>query len=296
MRPDLYWRRSSSAPSGAAWYLPWAILIWCGISPQSRIMFAPSPTPRCPKQPPLRRSLAKSGSAATCRLRFRVSQHAARAWNARPGPFQEVPPMFNRICRMFNHNLAARLCLGALIAALCLLPACSINANDKGADGEKHVDIKSPVGDLHVSEQADIRDAGLTLYPGAKPAPKDGSDDKKSANVNLSIPGFSLKVVAAEFVSDDAPDKIIAYYDKELQKYGKPIQCKGGWNNGHVNYDSKDPMSKPVACGNGGGSDPLELKVGTEGNQHIVSVKPGSPGSRFALVYVRTHTGSDDTI
>ena len=204
--------------------------------------------------------------------------------------------MFNPIHKMFNHNFTARLSVGALIAALCLLPACSITANDKSADGEKHVDIKSPVGDLHVSEQADMRDAGLTLYPGAKPAPKDGDDDKKSANVNLSIPGFSLKVVAAEFVSDDAPDKIISYYDKELQKYGKPIQCHGGWNNGHVNYDSKDAMSKPVACGHGGSSDSLELKVGTEGNQHIVSVKPSSHGSRFALVYVRTHTGSDDTI
>ena len=33
--------------------------------------------------------------------------------------------------------------------------------------------------------------------------------------------------MAAEFISDDATDKIIAYYDKELQKYGKPIQCRG---------------------------------------------------------------------
>jgi len=197
---------------------------------------------------------------------------------------------------MFNRNLVARLSLGALLAALCVLPACSINANDKGKDGEKQVDIKSPMGDLHVSEQADIRDAGLTLYPGAKPAPKEDSDDKKSANVNLSIPGFSLKVVAAEFISDDAPDKIIAYYNKELPKYGKPIQCHGGWNGGHVNYDGKDEMSKPVSCGNEGSSDAVELKVGTEGNQHIVSVKPNNRGSRFALVYVRMHTGKDDTI
>jgi hypothetical protein len=193
-------------------------------------------------------------------------------------------------------NSIRRLPLAALIAALCLLPACSITANDKSADGEKHVDIKSPVGDLHVSEQADIRDAGLTLYPGAKPAPKADSDDKKSANVNLSIPGFSLKVVAAEFESDDAPDRIIAYYDKELQRYGKPIQCHGGWNNGHADFDSKDAMAKPVTCGNGHNGDSVELKVGTEGNQHIVSVKPNSHGSRFALVYVRTHTGSDTTI
>ena len=150
---------------------------------------------------------------------------------------------------------------------------------------------------MHVSEQADIRDAGLTLYPGAKPAPKDTSDDQKSANVNLSVPGFSLKVVAAEFISDDAPDKIIAYYDKELQRYGKPIQCRSAWRGGHVETESgKDEISKPVSCGNDGSGDSVELKVGTEGNQHVVAVKPSIKGSRFALVYVRIHTGKDDTI
>ena len=186
--------------------------------------------------------------------------------------------------------------LAVLFAALGVLPACSINANDK-KDGEKHVDIKSPVGDLHVSEQADIRDAGLTLYPGAKLAPKENGDDKKSANVNLSIPGFSLKVVAAEFLSDDAPDKIIAYYDKELQKYGKPIECHGAWSGSHVETSpGKEESSKPVSCGKNGSGDSVELKVGTEGNQHIVAVKPNSRGTRFALVFVRMHTGNEDTI
>jgi len=92
--------------------------------------------------------------------------------------------------KMFSRSVIAKLALGALFAALCVLPACSIATNDKGKDGETHVDIKSPIGDLHVSEQADIRDAGLTLYPGAKPAPKEDGDDKKSANVNLFAPGI----------------------------------------------------------------------------------------------------------
>jgi hypothetical protein len=202
---------------------------------------------------------------------------------------------------MFNRSAIAKLSLDAVLAVLFVglgvLPGCSINANDKGKDGEKRVDIQSPMGDLHVSEQADIRDAGLTLYPGAKPAPKDDSDDKKSANVNLSIPGFSLKVVAAEFTSDDAPDKIIAYYNKELQKYGKPIQCHGGWSGGHVESSpGKEEGAKPVSCGSNSGGDSVELKVGTEGNQHVVAVKPNSKGTRFALVYVRMHTGKDDTI
>jgi len=197
--------------------------------------------------------------------------------------------------KMFNRSVIAKLALGALFAALCVLPACSIATNDKGKDGEKHVDIKSPIGDLHVSEQADIRDAGLTLYPGAKPAPKEDGDDKKSANVNLSLPGFSLKVVAAEFVSGDSPEKIIAYYNKDLQKYGKPIQCHGAWSDADSKA-GKDEVSKPVSCGNNNGGDAVELKVGTEGNQHIVSIKPNSQGTRFALVYVRMHTGKDDTI
>jgi hypothetical protein len=191
----------------------------------------------------------------------------------------------------------ALLLLGSLFVALCVIPACSIDAKNKDKNGEAHVDIKSPVGDLHVSEEADIRDAGLTIFPGAKPAPKDDSDDRKSANVNLSLPGFSLKVVAAEFLSDETPDKIIAYYDKELHKYGKPIQCHGEWSGGHVQSSpGKEEGSQPVSCKNSGSGNSVELKVGTEGNQHLVAVKPNSSGTRFALVYVRMHTGKDETI
>ena len=205
--------------------------------------------------------------------------------------------------RISKGNVAPRaalagMWLGALVIALCVLPACSINVDKKGEkDGSKRVDIQSPIGDLHVSEQADIRDAGLTLYPGAKPAPKDNSDDEKSANVNLALPGFQLKVVAAEFLSDDSPEKITAYYDKELGKFGKPIQCRGEYSSGgHVDSHGNDDLQRPVTCDKSGSGEGLELKVGTEGNQHIVAVKPNSKGTRFALVYVRMHTGKDSTI
>ncbi|MGA3195162.1 MAG: hypothetical protein ABSD39_09185 [Terriglobales bacterium] len=197
-----------------------------------------------------------------------------------------------------RRNASARLALGALFAVLFMLPACSINVDkDANKDGSKHVDIKSPMGDLHVSEQADIRDAGLSVYPGATPAPKDNSDNEKSANVNLDLPGFQLKVVAAEFLSEDAPDKITAYYDKELQKFGKPIQCRGSYSSGgHVDSHGRDDLQKPVTCDKTDGGDGLELKVGTEGNQHIVAVKTNGKGARFSLVYVRLHTGKDTTI
>lgn len=202
---------------------------------------------------------------------------------------------------MLTRNLITPLTPVALLAALLTLPACSINVKDKDKNGEGHVDIKTPMGDIHVNEQPDIRETGLSLYAGAKPAPKDNGDDKKSANVNISGMGFTLKVVAAEFQSDDSPEKIVAYYNKELQRFGKPIECHGRWNGGDVNTemhnkDKDKEGNKPVSCRDNGKGDSIELKVGTEENQHIVAVKPDGKGSRFALVYVRTHAGKDDMI
>src|SRR5882757_4196874 len=204
---------------------------------------------------------------------------------------------------MLSHNVIERIAPAALLAALVVLPGCSVNVKDKGKSGESRVDIRTPMGDIHVNEQPDIRETGLSLYAGARPAPKENGEDKKSANVNISGMGFALKVVAAEFQSDDSPDKVIAYYDKELHRFGKPIQCHGRWNGGDVNTDlhskGKDKNkegSKPVSCRDNGKGDSVELKVGTEENQHIVAVKPDGKGTRFSLVYVRTHAGKEDTI
>ena len=204
----------------------------------------------------------------------------------------------NSYQRFVSHRSTVASVSLIVMAALMVLPACSIAVKDKDdKKGETQVDIKSPVGDLHVGEQVDIRDSGLSVYPGAKPAPKDDSSNDNSANVNLALPGFQLKVVAAEFLSDDAPDKVIAYYDKEMGKFGKTIQCHG-WNTGHMHtHGGDDALSQPVSCSTDDGSgDSIELKVGTEGNQHLVSVKANNKGSRFALVYVRLHTGKDTTI
>lgn len=202
---------------------------------------------------------------------------------------------------MLSRNFVTPFASAALLATIVILPGCSVNVKDKNKEGGGRVDIKTPMGDIHVNEQPDIRDTGLSLYAGAKPAPKDNGEDKKSANVNISGMGFTLKVVAAEFQSDDAPEKILAYYDKELHRFGKPIQCHGRWTGGDVdsNIGSKDKGSdgaRPVSCRDNGKGESVELKVGTEDNQHIVAVKPDGKGSRFALVYVRTHAGKEDTI
>ncbi len=187
----------------------------------------------------------------------------------------------------------------AAIASFFILSACSVNVNKGGEDGEKKVDIQTPMGGLHVNEGADVRDVGLSVYPGAKPKPKgDNDDDEKSANVNLSFGNFGLKVVALEYLSDDSPDKVLAYYSNELKKYGKVLQCAGTSGKGasadiHIGKSDDDSDSGALTCGDSKGEG-TELKVGTKANQHIVSVKPNGKGSDFALVYVRTR--GKDTI
>ena len=167
-----------------------------------------------------------------------------------------------------------------LLATLALLPACSVNVKDKGGDGNSKVDISTPVGGIHVDENADARDTGLAVYPGARPKPKTDDGDKKSANVNMSAFGYGLKVVALEYLSDDPPDKIIAYYQDQLKKYGHVLQC-------HSNVITADHDGGKLKCDSDDSGNKVELKAGTDDNQHIVSVEPEGKGSDFAIVWLR---------
>src|SRR5580658_6069547 len=183
-----------------------------------------------------------------------------------------------------------------LLATLALMPACSVNVKDKGGDGNSKVDISTPVGGIHVDENADARDTGLAVYPGARPKPKTDDGDKKSANVNMSAFGYGLKVVALEYVSDDPPDKIIAYYQDQLKKYGNVLQCHtSGGNSYQINGKTNGYTAKgPLRCDSDDNGKTVELKVGTEDNQHIVSVDPQGKGSDFAIVWVRVRGKEGD--
>jgi hypothetical protein len=192
-----------------------------------------------------------------------------------------------------NRSVLFIVAASAALAGFLLLPACSINVKKDGAGQDKQVDIKTVVGGIHVSQQADSSQVGLAIYPGAhiKQKSSDGSDG--SANVNISGFGFGLKVIAIEYQSNDSPEKILSFYKDQLKKYGNVLEC----HSTDLDIDMKMQSSD-----SGGGSNDLicpkadlgkgnttELKVGKKDDQHIVAVKPEGPGSSFSLVYVRTH-------
>jgi hypothetical protein len=172
----------------------------------------------------------------------------------------------------------------ALIAGLAL-PAPSQDSHDK------NFDVRSSVGDLHVGDDADAKKVGVPLYPGARL--KVNEENGNQANLSLLTEAFGLKLIVANYVSDDNPSKIVDFYRDKLRKYGKVIECHSHKHNGDVEVhdDEKDSHgSKELKCDDDNSGPVTELKVGTEDNQRIVAVEPadGSKGSKFALVYVYT--------
>jgi hypothetical protein len=205
-----------------------------------------------------------------------------------------------RTSELPSHN--TRLALAAAAALLLVLPACSINVKKADNGEDKKVDIETPVGGIHVRKDADVRDTGLPVYPGAREKPVTRSGEEKSANVNINGPGFGLKVVAIEFLSDDAPEKVVAYYKDQLKRYGSVLECHTSNDDPanidiHGGHDGKN-ASNELRCDHDNAGKNLELKVGTQDNQHIVSIKPqdSGKGTDFALVYVQTRGGKKDMI
>lgn len=176
------------------------------------------------------------------------------------------------------------------VAALFLLPACSVHVQKEGTGQDKQVDIKTLLGGIHVSKQADASDIGLAVYPGARLREKDSDGSDKSANVNISGFGYGLKVVAMEYESDDSPAKVLSFYKDQLKRYGNVLECRTSTLHLEAKFGSHDSNhgSNELTCDGDSGKD-VELKAGRKDDQHIVAVEPEGKGVNFSLVYVRTH-------
>jgi hypothetical protein len=182
----------------------------------------------------------------------------------------------------------------ALAAAILTLPALAQQSSTQ----DKAFDVQSSVGDLHLGKDADARKAGLPLYPGARPKVEKDNDP---LNFGIVTESFGFKVVLAKYESDDAPDKVIDYYRDKLRKYGKVLECHSKKHGGdvHMDEDEKDKdsnKSKELKCEGDNNGPVTELKVGTENNQHDVSVEPrdSGKGTTFAIVYVHARGKEGD--
>lgn len=180
--------------------------------------------------------------------------------------------------------------VGFAVLAILAASAAAQNTNSKNED--QAFEVRSSVGDMHLGSDATPHELGLPVYPGSHLRKHD--DNNSNANLSLFTSSFGFKLVIAKYNSDDAPDKIIAFYRQKLQKYGKVLECHtskhGGNVSTHADNDDDSSKSKELTCDGDNKGPVVELKAGTEDNQHDVAIEPAESGhgTTFALVYVRS--------
>lgn len=183
-----------------------------------------------------------------------------------------------------------------LVVASCLvllLGACSVSVDDKDKKNGK-VDIETPFANLKVDSSEKAADNGIPVYPGAHLRPAENGDSH-SANINMGAAGFGLKVIAAEYETDDSPEKVKAFYVDKMKKFGTTLVCNGhsGGSDVHISTHKNDNDNK-LSCSDTSG-DGWEIKAGTGDDEHLVSIEPHGWGTRFGTVLVQTH-GKQDTL
>ena len=155
-----------------------------------------------------------------------------------------------------------------------------VNVTVTGKDGSE--------AGLIFSAQATAKEAGLPLYPGARPH-KDEKDDSSGAKMGLWGSSFGFKLVALKMESDDSQEKVAAFYQKALAKYGTVLNCS---DSSKTQSDKdKNESSKKLTCGDDH-PDPggVLFKVGSKEKQHLVSVKPNGTGCIFHIVYLEARS------
>lgn len=190
--------------------------------------------------------------------------------------------------------------LASLGFASILLAGCHVSTHK---DGHKdNVDIGTPFGSMQVktNDGADTAAMGIAAYPGAVPDKEDRKDGN-SADINMNFGSFHLGVKAGSYLSPDPQDKIIAFYRKDLARYGEVITCKG-----HSAVGQPARTSQGLTCdsdhgghvnsADGDSGSHLELRAGSQQHQHIVGVEAKGTQTKIGLVSLDlpTHMGSHE--
>jgi hypothetical protein len=198
---------------------------------------------------------------------------------SRPALSAEVYPM----------NSLRSIAVAASLACF-LLAGCHITGDKNGKND--NVDISTPFGSMKVktNDKADTTSIGLTAYPGAVPV-KDDDGDKNSADVDLSFGDFHLGVKAAGFQTNDSTDKVMAFYRKDMARYGDVIECQ---HDKPVGTPTRTAQGLSCSDNHGHGQlhgnvstnsqDEIQLRAGSEMRQHIVGIETKNGGTHIGLV------------
>jgi hypothetical protein len=184
-------------------------------------------------------------------------------------------------------------------AALLAMGGCHVES-DKRGDG-KNVNISTPFGGLHVrtNDGAVLESIGIAGYPGATLVKKGKDKDTGAADVDMHFGSFQLRVKAATYRTDDAIDKVEAFYRNDLKRYGDVIACRGNKPVGDptrtmAGLTCENHNDHHISVDDTNGKSDLQLKAGSHSHQHIVSLKPDHDGTQLSLVVLDLPSGTGD--
>jgi len=178
---------------------------------------------------------------------------------------------------------------GRLALVLALVSLVPVVAAQQTKEDSKKLEVRTPTAGLTVSAEATAKEVGLPVYPGAR-LHKDNPSENSQANLAFWTSSMGFKLVVLKYESDDAVEKVSAFYRKALGKYGRVLQCTST----DENKSEKHEGSKDLDCGDDKPEKgAIELKAGTRERQHVVGVEPRGGGSKFELVYIEAHSSDD---
>ena len=175
----------------------------------------------------------------------------------------------------------------ALLAVSLGVTACSVQQH--GSNDNKDVKIETPFGNMKVktNDAVVISGIGLPVYPGSTLVKHDKDND--AVDLDLSFRDFHVRAKGASYRTPDSPEKVEAYYRKQLAQYGDVIECRG-----KLAVGTPSKTSEGLGCDDNGKfsvsgatSHPdIELKTGSKMHQHIVAMEKSSEGTKFGIVAI----------
>jgi hypothetical protein len=186
----------------------------------------------------------------------------------------------------------SREAVGVVVLGILLVAALPLAAQDNKDSGKTESEMgRNSIGFI-ASKEASAKDVGLPLYPGARPH-KDTSDESAAVQLGLWGGGSGFKLAVLKLESNDAPEKVAAFYRRALAKYGKVVDCDDSTK--ATGEKKKGNSSNELGCEEDRlDKGELVLKAGTKEEQHVVGIKASGDLTIFQLVYVEAR-GSESS-
>lgn len=171
-----------------------------------------------------------------------------------------------------------------LFAAVLICGNIALPAQDSGIE-------------LHAKSKVTAADVGLPSYPGAS-LYKD-KDNDAAIDLGYSFGESHFRLMAANYLTSDSPEKVLAFYRKPLSRYGEVLECNNGKPVGtltvtHSGLTCQDEHDGNLQVNGHNDSKDHELRAGTPHQYRVVGIDKSQPNAtHFGLVYLELPKDSD---